>query len=130
MSPARDPFHRVYALATDVVVGEHVPNPSWVEDETHPVDINKRNKILTGSQVLTIRATMNTVERDEIKASFVDPASHAQILVLFDRTTAIFVNLQAFCHNMTFLDVPESGNMLNQCVRRIYRMGQKKPQRV
>lgn len=67
---------------------------------------------------------MTLAERDAAVAEFNMKDGELRILMASDRRTAKSVNLQADCQNMIFCDVLEGGNTLNQCIGRIYRMGQ------
>lgn len=83
-----------------------------------------------GVPTLSIRAAHSRAQRSQTQELFNAPGTKGHVLVTNIRCSATSMNLQKNCWNMMFLDIPESANVAGQAIGRIYRISQKKVQRI
>ena len=80
-----------------------------------------------GIEVISIRGTHNSAEREAACKRFNDSKDSLQVLVASDRTSATSLNLQFACCRVVFMESNMNANTLLQGIGRVFRIGQRAP---
>ncbi|OBT52965.1 hypothetical protein VE04_08781 [Pseudogymnoascus sp. 24MN13] len=86
--------------------------------------------MMTGVNVLSIRAQHSRTSRSQTQALFNSPMTRSTVLVTNLLVSATSMNLQKNCANMVFVEPPGSANIMSQAIGRIHRLGQEKKQNI